>query len=44
MHPSTWLRNPSGLTMSPQSCAQVTRRTWITPVAGSTATSIAIAT
>ena len=37
------LVNASGLTTSPQSCAQTTRVTVIWPLAGSTATSIAIA-
>jgi len=37
--PSIWLRRPSGLMTSPQSCATTTRRTWISPAAASTATS-----
>ena len=44
MFPSSWLATLSGLIMSPQSWAQTTRVTRITPVARSTATSMAIAT
>ena len=42
MLPSTCARTPSGLIIRPQSCAQATRRTRISPLARSTSTSIAM--